>query len=72
MKAENGSGELYSHLTLYPTWFRWKAAGGDRARHWAVLFISHMVQMKGVDDNEWYNSNRFFISHMVQMKVYSI
>jgi len=33
------------HLSLYPTWFRWKWLTG-RARADAIAFISHMVQMK--------------------------
>ena len=33
-------------FTLYPTWFRWKRAGGWKAEAWETDFISHMVQMK--------------------------
>ena len=34
------------------------------------IFISHMVQMKGLQEEKKRWKNLFFISHMVQMKVW--
>jgi len=50
MKVWWSNKNRLSKTTLYPTWFRWKGNNPALLRILFKIFISHMVQMKGVFD----------------------